>query len=264
MKLLSIVVPVYNVEKYVEHCIASILSQSFNDFELILVDDGSTDSSGKICDDFALRDDRVKVFHKENGGLMSAWKYGVERSNGKYIGFVDSDDWIDLDMYEVLIGKAESTNADLVCSAFITETNDGERSEEQVYLSEGFYNRQSIQEKIYPIMITSKTLRKRVISSNRVTKLFKREILNKVLEDCDERISIGEDFVTTFAYMQNVDSVYVLDKFKPYHYRIHSSSMIRKHNNDKYEKILMLRDVLLNINNKYKRYDFSKQIHTDY
>lgn len=91
---ISVIVPVYNVEKYLSRCIDSIISQTFSDFELILVDDGSTDSSGKICDEYGKKDGRVKVIHKKNGGQSSARNAGIENSTGEYISFVDSDDWI--------------------------------------------------------------------------------------------------------------------------------------------------------------------------
>ena len=91
---ISIIVPVYNVEKYLKKCIDSILNQSFQNFELILVDDGSTDSSGEICDEYALKDRRVLVIHKENEGLSSARNEGIKASSAEYVGFVDSDDYI--------------------------------------------------------------------------------------------------------------------------------------------------------------------------
>lgn len=99
---ISIIVPVYKAEPYLKKCIDSILNQTFKDFELILINDGSTDNSGKICDEYALKDKRIKVIHKENGGLSSARNVGLDIAQGKYLGFVDSDDWIDSDMYEIL------------------------------------------------------------------------------------------------------------------------------------------------------------------
>ena len=100
---ISIIVPVYNVEKYLKRCIDSILNQSFTDFELILVDDGSTDNSGEIIDEYAIKDERIKVIHKENGGLSSARNVGIEYSKGNYIAFVDSDDYINKNMYKFYI-----------------------------------------------------------------------------------------------------------------------------------------------------------------
>lgn len=101
-ELISIIVPVYKVEKYLEKCVKSILKQTYTNLEIILVDDGSPDKCGQLCDELAKTDDRIKVFHKENGGLSDARNYGVERANGEYIGFVDSDDYIHECMYEEL------------------------------------------------------------------------------------------------------------------------------------------------------------------
>ncbi|EME8139564.1 glycosyltransferase, partial [Enterococcus faecium] len=99
---ISIIVPIYNVEQYLRKCVDSILAQTFTDFEVILVDDGSPDNSGAICDEYAKLDSRVRVIHKENGGLSDARNAGIEIAKGKYLGFVDSDDFIDKDMYEIL------------------------------------------------------------------------------------------------------------------------------------------------------------------
>ena len=101
-ELISIIVPVYKVEKYLEKCVKSILKQTYTNLEIILVDDGSPDKCGQLCDELAKVDNRIKVYHKENGGLSDARNYGVERANGEYIGFVDSDDYIHESMYEKL------------------------------------------------------------------------------------------------------------------------------------------------------------------
>ena len=97
---ISVIVPIYNVKEYLDKCISSICNQTYKNLEIILVDDGSTDGSATICDAFAKKDDRIVVIHKENGGLTSTRKAGVNIATGKYIGFVDGDDWIDEDMYE--------------------------------------------------------------------------------------------------------------------------------------------------------------------
>ena len=94
LNAISVIVPVYNTEKYLHRCVDSILAQTFTDFELLLIDDGSTDSSGAICDESAQKDSRVRVFHKENGGVSSARNLGLDKAKGKWVTFVDSDDWI--------------------------------------------------------------------------------------------------------------------------------------------------------------------------
>lgn len=112
--LISVIVPVYQVEKYLRRCTDSILSQTYKNLEIILVDDGSTDNSGKLCDEIASLDSRVKVIHKENGGLSSARNAGLEIAAGEYIGFVDSDDWIEPDTYEYMLSLVEANQADIV------------------------------------------------------------------------------------------------------------------------------------------------------
>lgn len=116
--MISVIVPVYNVEKYLERCVKSIAAQTYNDLEILLIDDGSTDKSGKMCDDFQQTDSRIKVFHKQNGGLSDARNYGIEHSAGEFISFVDSDDYIDEKMLETLHRLITENDADLaVCSA---------------------------------------------------------------------------------------------------------------------------------------------------
>ena len=116
---LSIVVPAYNVEEYLPQCVDSILRQTFTDFELLLVDDGSKDSTGRLCDEYAGKDRRIRVIHKENGGLVSARKAGLSEAFGTYVAYVDGDDWIAECMMEKLCGQASDTGADIVISDFV-------------------------------------------------------------------------------------------------------------------------------------------------
>ncbi len=124
MPELSIIVPVYKVEPYLRKCIDSILAQTFTDFELILVDDGSPDQCPQICDDYASKDDRIIVIHQPNKGVSAARNAGLDKAKGKYIGFVDSDDWIEPDMYEEMIHSIVSTNSDVVICAAKYENED--------------------------------------------------------------------------------------------------------------------------------------------
>ena len=113
MILVSIIVPVYNVEKYLERCLDSLINQTLKDIEIILVDDGSTDDSGNICDKYAKKDKRIKVIHKENGGLSDARNIGLSIANGRYLQFVDSDDFIHKQMIEILYNTIINNNADI-------------------------------------------------------------------------------------------------------------------------------------------------------
>ena len=121
---ISVIVPVYNTEKYLHRCIDSVLAQTYKDFELLLIDDGSKDSSGAICDEYAARDSRVKVFHKENGGVSSARNAGLAIASGDWIMHLDGDDWIEPDMLERLIQKGEDTGADIVMGDFLFAYSD--------------------------------------------------------------------------------------------------------------------------------------------
>lgn len=121
---ISVIIPVYNVAPYLEKCLDSVCGQTYPNLEIIVVDDGSTDLSGKICDEYALRDPRIVVIHKENGGLADARNVGLSVAGGAYIGFVDSDDWIEKDMYERLYRLCEENNLDLVTARFREERMD--------------------------------------------------------------------------------------------------------------------------------------------
>lgn len=115
---ISVIVPIYNIENYVQSCIESILAQTYTNFELLLIDDGSTDNSGNICEEYALKDSRIKVFHKSNGGLTSARNYGLEHASGEWITHIDGDDWIAPNMFEILLKTAVKDKADIVFCDF--------------------------------------------------------------------------------------------------------------------------------------------------
>ena len=145
----SVIVPIYKVEKYLEKCITSILNQSFTDFELILVDDGSPDSCPQICDNFALKDSRIRVIHKKNGGLVSARNIGIQAAKGDYICYVDGDDWIHKDMLsEIYKDSIQKYSPDMIIFGIVklfanrkeeifTDLDDGiyKRTTNQRYLS---------------------------------------------------------------------------------------------------------------------------------
>lgn len=117
----SIIMPVYNVEDFVRKSIESVINQTFENFELLIVDDGATDNSGKICDEYAKKDERIKVFHKENGGAPEARNVAIEKAKGKYIYFIDSDDWIEKEYIKTMYDLAEKNDADLVVTGFLME-----------------------------------------------------------------------------------------------------------------------------------------------
>ena len=124
MNLISVIVPVYKVEKYLRKCVDSIIAQTYNNLEIILVDDGSPDNCGKICDEYSEKDTRIKVIHQQNGGLSAARNAGLDIATGDYIGFVDSDDYIAPDMYEKLLNALKENDANLsICNFVYVDSN---------------------------------------------------------------------------------------------------------------------------------------------
>ena len=136
-KLISIIVPVYNVDKYISYCIESIRRQSIQNFELILVNDGSKDNSGTICDEYAQIDSRIKVIHKKNGGLMDAWKNGLEYANSDLIMFVDSDDWVEKNYVYDLVSLMKEGTAIGICGFFYHNDIEIKPLEKYLYSKEG-------------------------------------------------------------------------------------------------------------------------------
>ncbi|MDV4769588.1 glycosyltransferase, partial [Enterococcus faecium] len=166
---ISIIVPVYKVEPYLRKCVDSILAQTFTDFEVILVDDGSPDNSGKICDEYASKDSRVRVIHKKNGGLSSARNAGIDVARGKYLGFVDSDDYIEKDMYELLYDNIVKEQADLsICGIY-----DIYAGKKVKILPEEY----KVLDKVSAMKIV---LEAQSFSVHAVNKLYKKELFNKI------------------------------------------------------------------------------------
>ena len=119
--MISVIIPVFNAEKYLRECLDSVANQTYNDLEILLIDDGSKDSSPQICDGYAAADSRFTVIHKENGGVSSARNTGIENAHGNLMAFVDADDVLDLDMYEILVHALETTDSDIAACSYMNE-----------------------------------------------------------------------------------------------------------------------------------------------
>lgn len=158
MPIISVIVPVYKVEKYLERCVSSLINQSLEDMEIILVDDGSPDQSGALCERLQEKDERILVIHKKNGGLSSARNAGMKVARGKYIGFVDSDDDVELDMFQVMVAVAELNNADFVMSDYIRVTQEGNSTLISTNLKSGSYLKEDIVKNIYPSLIMGENI----------------------------------------------------------------------------------------------------------
>lgn len=261
----SIIVPVYNVERYLEKCLDSIINQTYSNIEIIIVNDGSTDSSYQIIKRFVEIDNRITYLYKQNGGLMSAWKLGVTVSSGNYIGFVDSDDWIDSNMYEVMIKHALSYNAEVVACSLIREyeRNSNKTEYEQSKLVSGFYTRNGIETKILNGIINDGYALSRILSPNRVTKLIQRDLLLNNLEYLSDNVSLGEDLLTILSIMCDARNLYITDGFYPYHYRINDSSLTGNYDTNRILKVNILSEELKKIA-QIKNIDLSWQIANDY
>lgn len=203
---ISVIVPIYNVEKYLRRCIDSILAQVFTNFELLLVDDGSTDSSGEICDDYSNIDHRIRVVHKANGGVSSARNIGLDNARGEWIAFIDADDWISVNYLMTLIENRNK--AQLIIGSFQLENTNEQYLGH--YLNEGLYNEDSIKNifecKPYSILLITPW-----------AKLFKSEVI-KMHDICfDCTIVGGEDTLFVLSYFLYIDSFYVTNQ-PIYHY----------------------------------------------
>lgn len=198
MPEISIIVPVYKVEKYLDRCVESILNQTFTDFELILVDDGSPDNCPQMCDEWEKKDERIRVIHKENGGVSVARNVGLDNAKGNFIGFVDSDDWILPDMYQTLYELIENGKYDIsICGIVRTIEEkyiDTLRSSEEKYI----YSKEEYLKKI---------LKVKTQDSNHYpcNKLYRKEVMDNV--KFPEGLSIGEDVESTFLAVVNSEKI---------------------------------------------------------
>lgn len=234
MDQISIIVPVYNTEIYLPQCLDSILGQTLKNIEVICVDDGSTDGSPKILDDYADRDDRIKVIHKENGGLVLARKIGLKEATGQYIGYVDSDDWIESDMYEELWKALVERQVDIAMCGRFDDSGDISRKVCHGFPA-GKYDKQELMETIYPDMIVNEDFFEWGIFPGVWDKLFRREALEQFQMAVDERLTMGEDAACTYPALLHAESVTIMDKCF-YHYRQNQASMVRKRSKEGEER----------------------------
>lgn len=218
----SIVIPVYNTAEYLPECIESIRRQTLKEIEIICVDDGSTDGSSDILDEYALRDDRIRVIHKDNGGPASARKAGLRAANGQYIGFADSDDWIEEDMYELLYQKAENQRVDIVTCGFFLEGNYTTMHMDTV--PQGLYAGEDMRElrekAIYNLEEKSSGLK-----ASLCYKLFKKDLICEAQYKIPDEITMADDKMCLLTALLECNSVYVCHKAL-YHYRIRENSIV--------------------------------------
>lgn len=222
--LVSVVVPIYQIDKYIGICIESLMNQTYRNLEIILVDDGSIDRAPEICDLYAKKDKRIKVIHKTNGGLVSARKAGLEIATGDYAGYVDGDDWISPGFYEALVNTIIEYDSDVVVAGmsrdlFSASTRINSKIPADNYVGERLTRLKQnmlIYEKFSRIGITTYVW----------NKLFKREMLKKYQMKVNNSITIGEDAGVTYPYLMACNKISVIDNYD-YHYRQREDSMLK-------------------------------------
>lgn len=237
---ISVIIPVYNTEPWLRKCLDSVIAQTLKEIEIICVDDGSTDNSGIILDEYAAKDSRFHIIHKSNGGLVNARKTGISSAKAAFICFIDSDDWVDLNMLENMYKAAIKTDADITINRGIYIENKNHSQLLKSAIPAGTYRGNDLIEKVYRKMMRIENGSAGIIGSLCV-KLFKRKLLEQHLNTVDDRIKISEDEVCTFLCVANAKTVTIIDEAY-YHYRkSHDTSMTSG----------MHEDYLLNLNLVY-------------
>ena len=254
MPKVSIIVPVYNAEKYLQECVGSVLSQTLSDLELILVDDGSTDRSPALCDHYAAQDTRVKVIHKPNGRAASARNAGLRTATGEYVAFVDSDDWISPDMYEKML----QTGADITLCDYVRFQGEKEFPFTQPNVTAGFYNKAQIREKIYPHLVMDGI--EYPITISNWAMLIKRNIIVKNQLSYREDILISEDAPFGSEVLYCADSFAYLKGERFYHYRITEGSASKTYKPWWWDSSLKINEETESFFSKCEDYDFTQQI----
>ena len=252
----SVIVPVYKVEKYLVNCIESVLNQTFSDFELILVDDGSPDSCPEICDRYKEKDERIKVVHKLNGGLASARRAGIKVAEGEYVFNLDSDDLIEPDTLECAHRIIKEKECDIVSFSYrwvkkgntVNVTNDG--------LDEGLYKSDDIEKYIFPRLLMDKDMNH--VSYYLSGKAVKRDLLTPHQLGVSEKISLGEDLCCVIPCYLNANSVYISKK-EAYLYTVREDSISKEFNSN---QVYLVENVINEIrkNNFEKIADFNEQL----
>ena len=239
--LFSVIVPIYNIEKYLRRCIDSVLAQSFTDYELILVDDGSPDNCPAICDEYAAKDGRIKVIHKENGGLVSARQAGIKEAVGEYVFHLDGDDAVCEDALESAYEIIREMHPDIVSFSYkrCIDGKIGDTVDDLV--AEGLYRKTDMEEKIYPNLLSNENMEH--IFYFLWGKAIKRELATKHQLNVNRAISLGEDLSCSVPCYLDADTVYMSRKVV-YLYTIRNDSITT---NFKTNQITQIADVIVGL-----------------
>lgn len=236
MEKISVIIPIYRVEQFINECIDSVIKQSYSNIEIILVDDGSPDRCGLICDEYLQMDSRIKVIHKENGGLSDARNKGIDVATGSYIVFIDSDDYIDSDMISFLYNGIIRENADIFCcNRYFTYDN-----KKEIYGKQNIYNSMNSEEAIYSICHTGYQ------GHCAYAKIYKIELFNNIRYP---KGKINEDVYTTYKLFDRAQKI-VYDSTPKYYYRQRNNS-ITKSKKVNYDIIDASKELMEFVENKY-------------
>lgn len=255
----SVIVPIYNAEKYLRKCLDSVVNQSLKEIEIILINDGSTDSSAEICQEY-LCDSRVSYYSKENEGLAAARDDGMQRATGEYIGFVDSDDWLEPDMYEKMYNAAKSNDSDVVFCNWITN-DDSHRYTPQ--LECGPYDREKIKNHVLPRTLAFITDKgdKNVIRWCNWLRIYKAETLNRNGIRFDRRLRRSQDLQLTYEAMLVAKNFYYLGDEYLYHNRVVEDSLSRGYTKNMWPLYTYLIEILYKDTENFKEMDLMDQMH---
>ena len=236
--LVSIIIPIYNVEQYLAECMGTILGQTYDKLDIILVDDGSKDNSGRICDEFATKDSRIQVLHKQNGGLISAWMAGVELAKGDYLAFVDSDDWVELNMIEELVHHLNGVEKEIICSNYIIEKTEKKQSVKvRQSMKLGIYDREKMEIELFPDLLGQEERR---IHASRCMKLISKDLILNNMKYVNLDVTMGEDLSIMLPTILDAERIVILEEGYFYHYRLVEASMAHKYNPNLCGKVELL------------------------
>lgn len=260
----AVIVPVYNVEKYLENCIRSIITQTYKEIEIVLIDDGSTDNSGKICDEWKEKDSRIKVIHKKNEGLVSAWKEGLLRAESEWVTFVDSDDWIEKNYVYSMKNEQTKNNADIVVTQMKQVEENKEKTIEFAACSMCYKNEELINQ-LYPIMLNAGGFEKRGISTSRCAKLIRKQLILQNLIYVDENVTFEEDLNITFPTLLDANVISIInDKDSNYCYRYVRNSMLHSYDSNMNNSIKIVYKALFEAIKDKNKEQFNLQLYMEY
>lgn len=259
MPLVSIIVPVYKVEKYLKRCVDSLINQTLRDIEIILVDDGSPDNSGEICDSLQEKDCRIKVIHKTNGGLSSARNAGIKIAQGQYIGFVDSDDDVALDMYEKMYIVAKRENVDFVMSDYQRICADGTYYLKTLDIPAGLYEKNQIRRMIFPNLIMGENIEYGPLLSV-CHCLYRTDFLYQNNLYFDEEVRWSEDNIFSAIAGYYCERFYYMKGEGLYHYYQNEGTITTSYRSGAWKVYCTMNEHLHNFFDPIRDFDFSRQL----